>query len=108
MPLQCIIVTPERTVCEQEADFVVATLPDGEIGVWPRRAPLIGRLGFGEMRVVSDEETVRYFIEGGFIEALDDVVTVLTGRRSRRPRSTSLWPWNNSTRPGPNRPTRPN
>ena len=80
MTLQCIIVTPERTVCEQEADFVVATLPDGEIGVWPRRAPLIGRLGFGEMRVVSDEETVRYYIEGGFIEVLDDVVTVLTGR----------------------------
>jgi F-type H+-transporting ATPase subunit epsilon len=78
--LQCIIVTPERTVLEREADSVVVTLFDGEIGVWPRRAPFIGRLGCGEMRVASDNNTDRYYIEGGFIEVLEDVVTVLTGR----------------------------
>jgi F-type H+-transporting ATPase subunit epsilon len=80
MTLQCIIVTPERTVLEREAEFVVATMLDGEIGVWPRRAPFIGRLSCGEMRVASDEDTDRYYIEGGFIEVLQDVVTVLTGR----------------------------
>jgi F-type H+-transporting ATPase subunit epsilon len=80
MPIQCIIVTPERTVLEQAADSVVATLPDGEIGVWPRRAPLMGRLGCGEMRVASGGNVRRYYVEGGFIEALEDVVTVLTGR----------------------------
>ncbi|MGD0382200.1 MAG: ATP synthase F1 subunit epsilon [Thermoguttaceae bacterium] len=80
MSLQCIIVTPERTVLERQADFVVATLFDGEIGVWPRRAPFIGRLGYGEMRVTLDDNTDRYYIEGGFIEVLEDAVTVLTGR----------------------------
>jgi F-type H+-transporting ATPase subunit epsilon len=80
MTLQCIIVTPERTVLEREADSVVATLFDGEIGVWPRRGPFIGRLGCGEMRVALDDDTDRYYIEGGFIEVLEDVVTVLTGR----------------------------
>ena len=80
MPIQCIIVTPERTVLEQAVDSVVATLPDGEIGVWPQRAPLIGRLGCGEMRVASGGKVQRYYVEGGFIEALEDVVTVLTGR----------------------------
>jgi F-type H+-transporting ATPase subunit epsilon len=80
MSLQCIIVTPERTVLERPADFVVVTLFDGEIGVWPRRAPFIGRLGYGEMRVTLDDNTDRYYIEGGFIEVLEDAVTVLTGR----------------------------
>jgi F-type H+-transporting ATPase subunit epsilon len=80
MSIQCIIVTPERTAFEQQADSVVATLYDGEIGVWPRRSPFIGRLGCGELRVKSGETTDRFYIEGGFIEALEDVVTVLTGR----------------------------
>ena len=80
MSLQCIIVTPERTVLEQTADFVVVTLFDGEIGVLPRHTPFIGRLGFGEMRVTQADKTDRYYVEGGFVEALEDVVTVLTGR----------------------------
>jgi F-type H+-transporting ATPase subunit epsilon len=80
MSLQCIIVTPERTVLDKRADRVVVTLFDGEIGVWPRRAPFLGRLGYGEMRVTSDDNTERYYIEGGFIETLEDTVTVLTGR----------------------------
>jgi F-type H+-transporting ATPase subunit epsilon len=80
MTLQLIVVTPERTVREQQADFVALTLFDGEIGVGPRRAPFIGRLGYGEMRVTLDDQTDRYYIEGGFVEVLDDVVTVLTGR----------------------------
>jgi len=80
MSLQCIIVTPERTVLERPANFVVVTLFDGEIGVWPRWAPFIGRLGYGEMRVTLDDNTDRYYVEGGFIEVLEDAVTVLTAR----------------------------
>ncbi len=78
--LQCIIVTPERTVRQQPADFVAVTLYDGEIGVAPRRMPFIGRLGYGEMRVTLNDKIDRYYIEGGFVEVLNDVVTVLTGR----------------------------
>jgi F-type H+-transporting ATPase subunit epsilon len=79
--MQCIIVTPERTVYDQPAEFVALTLYDGEIGVAPRRSPLIGRLGYGEMRVHREDQAVdRYYIEGGFVEVLDDVVSVLTQR----------------------------
>jgi F-type H+-transporting ATPase subunit epsilon len=78
--LQCIVVTPERTVFDQEAEFVALTLFDGELGVAPGRAPLIGRLGYGEMRVRNEGQTDRYYVEGGFVEVLADVVTVLTQR----------------------------
>jgi F-type H+-transporting ATPase subunit epsilon len=83
--LQCIVVTPEKTILDQPADFVALPLFDGEIGLAPGRSPMIGRLGAGEMRILrkDDHETVRYYIEGGFVEIIDDVISVLTNRAVR-------------------------
>ena len=78
--MQCIVVTPERTVYDQPAEFVALTLFDGEIGIAPGHAPMIGRLGYGEMRIGRDADADRYYVEGGFVEVLGDVVTVLTQR----------------------------
>ena len=46
--LQCVVVTPETTALEAQADFVALPLFDGELGVAPDRGPMIGRLGFGD------------------------------------------------------------
>jgi F-type H+-transporting ATPase subunit epsilon len=78
--LRCTIVTPEQTVRETSADFVALMLYDGEIGIAPGRAPLIGRLGYGEMRIRQGEQTDSYYIEGGFVEVLGNAVSVLTNR----------------------------
>ena len=48
--LQCVVVTPERTLLDELVDFVALPLYDGELGVLPGRSPLIGRLGYGELR----------------------------------------------------------
>jgi F-type H+-transporting ATPase subunit epsilon len=78
--LNCIVVTPEQTICEKPADFVAATLFDGEIGIGPGHTPFIGRLGFGELRIRRGDDTNRFYIEGGFIEVVNDVVSLLTNR----------------------------
>jgi len=78
--MQCIVVTPEATLRDQPADFVALPLYDGEIGIAPSHSPLIGRLGFGEMRIRQGDETQSYYIEGGFVEVMRDVVSVLTHR----------------------------
>ncbi len=78
--LQCIIVTPEKTVRDQRAEFVALPLFDGEIGIAPGHTPLIGRLGCGELRLRADDQTSRLYVEGGFVEVLGNVVTVLTNR----------------------------
>jgi F-type H+-transporting ATPase subunit epsilon len=78
--LRCIVVTPETTVRDQDADFVALPLYDGEIGIAPGRSPMIGRLGYGEMRIRDGERTSRFYVDGGFIEVLDNVVSVLTNR----------------------------
>ena len=78
--IQCVVVTPERTLFDEVVDFVALPLYDGELGVLPKRSPLIGRLGFGELRTKSGATTKRYFVDGGFVQVRDDVVTVLTNR----------------------------
>src|SRR5688572_8268748 len=78
--LQCIIVTPEATELDTPADFVALPLYDGEAGIAPGRAPLIGRLGYGELRVRRGGETLRYYVDGGFVQVADNVVSVLTNR----------------------------
>ncbi len=81
--LQCVVVTPERSVLDEPVDFVVLPLYDGELGVLPGRAPLIGRLGYGELRIRRGESTRRYFLDGGFAQVRNNVVTVLTPRAIR-------------------------
>jgi F-type H+-transporting ATPase subunit epsilon len=76
--LKCVVVTPERAVLEQEADFVALPMFDGELGVLPGRSPLIGRLGIGELRVKHGHEVTHLFIDGGFAQVRGNVVTVLT------------------------------
>lgn len=96
--MRCIVVTPERAVLDEAVEFVSLPMLDGELGVLPGRAPLIGRLGHGELRlhVASGgstathggptgelkahpaERTARYFVDGGFAQVRADVVTVLT------------------------------
>ena len=41
----------------ESADLVILPMVDGELGVQPSRAPLIGRLGAGELRLTSGTTT---------------------------------------------------
>lgn len=78
--IQCVVVTPERTLFDEVVEFVVLPLYDGELGVLPGRSPVIGRLGFGELRTKAQGTTRRYFIDGGFAQVRENVVTVMTSR----------------------------
>ena len=78
--LQCIVVTPETTVLEATADFVALPLYDGEIGIAQDHSPMIGRWGCGEMRIREGERTLRYYVEGGFVEVINNVISVLPAR----------------------------
>jgi F-type H+-transporting ATPase subunit epsilon len=78
--IECVVVTPERTLFDEIVDFVALPLYDGELGILPGRSPLIGRLGYGELRTRDQGETRRYFVDGGFAQVRDNVVTILTNR----------------------------
>jgi F-type H+-transporting ATPase subunit epsilon len=80
--IQCVVVTPEKTLIDQSVDFVALPLFDGELGILPGRAPMIGRLGYGELRTRIGDAVNRYFVDGGFAQVRRNVVTVLTHRAS--------------------------
>jgi F-type H+-transporting ATPase subunit epsilon len=76
--LHCVVVTPERALLDVKADFVALPMYDGELGVLPGRAPLIGRLGHGELRIRQGSRTTYLFVSGGFVQVRGDTVSVLT------------------------------
>jgi len=78
--LHCVVVTPERTLFDEQVEFVAVPLYDGELGILPGHSPLIGRLGHGELRTRSSSGVHHYFIDGGFVQVRANVVTVLTSR----------------------------
>ncbi|MCF0233642.1 MAG: ATP synthase F1 subunit epsilon [Thermoguttaceae bacterium] len=79
--MKCIVVTPEKTVLEKDASFVALPLFDGEYGVDTNHSPIVGRLGAGEMRLKFDDGSVeRWYVEGGFVEVANNVVSLLTNR----------------------------
>src|SRR5260370_8004706 len=80
VPLRCVVVTPERALLDAEVDFVALPMYDGELGVLPGRAALIGRLGPGELRTRHGQDTNRFFVDGGFAQVRNNIVTVLTPR----------------------------
>jgi F-type H+-transporting ATPase subunit epsilon len=78
--LRCVVVTPEATAIDTPCEFVAVPLFDGEAGIAPGRAPLIGRLGYGELRVRHAGQTSRYYVDGGFVQVAENVVSVLTNK----------------------------
>jgi F-type H+-transporting ATPase subunit epsilon len=78
--INCVVVTPESTALQREAQFVAIPLPDGEKGIAPGHAPMIGQLGSGELRLRTGSETLRYFVDEGFVQVADNVVSLMTNR----------------------------
>ena len=71
------IVTAERVVYSDDVSILVAPGIDGELGILPSHAPLLTVLQPGEIRVVKDGEDSFIAVSGGFLEVLDNKVTIL-------------------------------
>jgi F-type H+-transporting ATPase subunit epsilon len=80
---QCSVITPERAVLETRARFVAFPAHDGEVGILPNRAPLLYKVGIGELRVESPEGDHKLFVDGGFAQMVENRLTVLTEQARR-------------------------
>ena len=79
--LQLVIVTPERTVFDEPTSALRFLLFDGQIGILPGRAPLVGRLGYGELKATTASGSEKsFFIDGGFVQVKGQIVSILTAR----------------------------
>ena len=77
--IQCVVVTPEKTEIDVRASSVTVPLFDGELGILKNHSPLVGRLGYGILRVTNEGGTTsKYVVEGGFVQVAANVVSILT------------------------------
>ncbi len=74
----CTIITPEREVLREDATSAVFTAHDGQVGILLSRAPLLTKLGIGTVRVSGRSGEKTFFVDGGFAQMLDNVLTILT------------------------------
>jgi len=77
MPLQCDIITQEKTVFSGQVDAVNIPGSEGRMGILPNHTALLTTLGFGEVIVRSGGKEEYYAIGGGFVEVQPDRVIIL-------------------------------
>ncbi|TWI06038.1 F-type H+-transporting ATPase subunit epsilon [Luteimonas cucumeris] len=76
--IRCDIVSAEQEIFHGEAELIVATGEQGELGIAPRHAPLITRLKPGKLIVtLPGGEKLDFTVNGGILEVQPQVVTVL-------------------------------
>lgn len=77
--LKVEVVAVEQSVWRGEAEMLIARTTEGELGVLPGHAPLLGLLAHpGQVRIkLGDGKEVGYEVNGGFLSVTGEGVTVL-------------------------------
>ena len=74
------VVSAEASIFSGEAEFIVLPGVMGELGIFPKHAPLVTQIKPGTVRIKvpgqADEQVV--YVQGGFLEVQPDGVTVLS------------------------------
>ena len=72
------VVSAEESIFSGEASFVALPGEAGELGIYPKHAPLITRIKPGAVRILKTDNTEELvFVAGGILEIQPHVVTVL-------------------------------
>lgn len=82
---RCRLVTPTEALLDEQVTYASIPAWDGLFGILPGRAPIVARLGLGELSVrfadsPSAGGTRSYLVDGGFVQMAGDTLTVLAER----------------------------
>ncbi len=81
--IQLEVVTPERQVVDDQAEYIEIPALTGYIGVLPGHAPLIAELAVGEINYKTGSNVKRLAVAWGFAEVLPQKVTILAETAER-------------------------
>jgi len=80
MTIHVDIVSAEASIYSGLAEFVVVPAEMGEVGIYPRHAPMISRIKAGSVRIKTpehaDEDLI--YVSGGILEVQPGVITILS------------------------------
>jgi len=84
MTVHVDIVSAEKEIFSGEAEMVFAPAIQGEVGIAPGHAPLLSRLGPGEVRVkLAAGSELAFYVSGGMLEVQPTTVTILSDTAER-------------------------
>ena len=81
--IQFKIVTPEKTVFEEEIDQATLPVSDGEVTILPNHRSYIASLKAGEIMLKKGAEEINMAVSGGFIEFDKNNLVVLADTAER-------------------------
>ena len=87
--LRLEVITPGGVVFRDDVDYVEAPGVFGYIGILPGHAPLLYQIRSGRLQYRQGEEDHFLAVHWGFLEVLDDTVTVLA-ETAERPQDIDL------------------
>lgn len=82
----CRLVTPTEKLVDGEMTYASVPAWDGLFGVLPGRAPLLARLGLGELQLHHANQNSHpggdrsFLIDGGFVKMAENSLTILAER----------------------------
>lgn len=85
---RCKLITPEAQVLDAPLTAAVLPVWDGSMGILPGRAPIVAKLGTGELRLdfapstsssgsTSPGGTQSFYVDGGFAQMVGNTLTIL-------------------------------
>lgn len=80
---RCRVVTPSASLVDHQVVYASIPAWDGALGVQPGRAPILARLGIGELRLDYPDTdkgpggSRTFVVDGGFVRMVNDQLTVL-------------------------------
>ena len=79
MAFKCVVVTPEQQMFDETITQAIVPAHDGKVGILTDRAPLLVKLGAGELRLdLPSGQSRRFTIKGGIAQMKDNLLTILT------------------------------
>lgn len=78
--IRCKLITPESRLLDAEVTYASVPLHDGKIGIMHDTGAIVGKLGFGELRLDFPQGgSKRWFLDGGFVQNVENELTILSG-----------------------------
>ena len=71
------VVSPEKLIMSKSVDMVTVSGTEGDFGVLPGHTALVSSIRPGLLQIEADKDVEVFFISGGFIEVIEDKVSIL-------------------------------
>ena len=82
----CRLITPTACVLDEPVTYASIPAWDGLFGILPGRAPIVAKLGLGELHLKFPDRdgakggTRSYLVEDGFVQMIGDKLTILAAQ----------------------------